>query len=173
MEHHHHHRPPKEDSTISDVNSSIYKVAEAHVQSYANAVKLGSKDIKIPQIAAALHSHYGSTFTAFTLGHVATIPAGSEGEKGIASHLERFDKSGLGLDIEMVKLRVEVVAPHAAACWVTWRIRPRKEGVAAWEWTNLYGFRRSQGQEKGFWEYVVCDQEISGLVERAPDFFEL
>jgi hypothetical protein len=171
MEHHHLHKPPQEPSAIS--SGEIYKAAEAHAKSYAEAARLGSKDIAIPQIAKELHKHYGASFTAFSLGNVLTIPSGSDGAKGIETHLERFEKSGLGLDLEMTKLRVEVVSLTSAVCWVTWRLRPKKEGVAPWEWTNLYGYRQMGGMGKGYWEWAVSDQEIGGLVLRVPDFFEL
>lgn len=173
MEHlHHHHRPPQEQSAISS-GGEIYKAAEAHAKSYAEATRLGSKDIAIQQIAKELQKHYGPSFTSFSLGHVTAIPAGADGAKGIEAYLQRFEKSGLGLDIEMAKLRVEVVSTSAAVCWATWRIVPKKEGVGPWEWTNLYGYRQPMGGGKGFWEWAVSDQEIGGLIQRVPDFFEL
>lgn len=174
MEHHHHQKPPQEPSATS-TGSDIYKAAEAHAKSYAEAVRLGSKDINAAQIAQELHKHYGASFTHFSLGNVGTIPGGSDGVKGIETHLERFEKSGLGLDLEMTKLRVEVVSSSSAVCWVTWRLKPKKEGVSPWEYTNLYGYRQPMGMAagKGYWEWAVSDQEIGGLVQRVPNFFEL
>jgi len=169
----HPHHKPTQDAPKFDSSSAIYKAAEAHSKSYADVMKLASKDLSIPLVAQALHDHYGPKFTSFTEGYVVTIPRGEDGVKGIEAHLERFDKSGLGLDIEMVGLRVEGISSGAAACWITWRIHPRKPELQPWSWTNVYGFRLPMGAEKGHWEYAVRDQEIELIIQRVPDFMEL
>ena len=167
------HRRPIHDAAKFDSSSAIYKAAEAHSKSYADVMKLASKDVSIPRVAQALYNHYGPKFTSFTEGYVVTIPGGENGIKGIEAHLNRFDKSGLGLDIEMVGLRVEGISSSAAACWITWRIHPRKPEVQPWSWTNVYGFRLPKGAEKGHWEYAISDQEIELIIQRVPDFMEL
>lgn len=170
--HHHHHHHQSSETASSEKESSIYRAAEAHSRSYAEAVRLGSKDVAVCQIAEKVHSHYGPRFTSFVLGQVLSLAGGTEeGVQRVTQHLERFNKAGLGLDIELVKLKIEVVSEDAAACFLTWRIYPQKESVAGWDWTNLYGFRRLEG--KGVWEYAVSDQEIQRLLQRVPDFFTL
>lgn len=172
---HLHHSKPKDE--VEDANSETYKAAESFAQSYANAMSLGSKDIAVEQVASKLADHYSpQTFISFNFGYITTIESPAA-KTAIQQHLERFEKSGLGIDITMESLRVEVVSKGSALCWITWRIHPKevspvKEG---WVWQNVYGYRkpRWQGHEKGFWEFNVNDNEVENLVQRIPDFMEL
>jgi hypothetical protein len=169
----HPHRKPTQDAPKFDSSSAIYKAAEAHSKSYADVMRLASKDLAIPLVAQALYDHYGPRFTTFAHNNIFTIPSGEDGVQGIENHLRRFDKSGLGLDIEMAGLRVEAISSGAAACWITWRIHPRKAEVEPWSWTTVFGFRLPMGAEKGHWEYSISDQEIELVIQRVPDFMEL
>jgi hypothetical protein len=160
----------------ADTNSETYKAAESFAQSYANAMSLGSKHIELEQVASNLADHYSpKTFTSFNFGYVTTIE-GQTSKTIIHQQLERFEKSGLGIDITMESLRVEVISEGSALCWITWRIHPKetspvKEG---WVWQNVYGYRKPRWQEseKGFWEFCVSDNEIENLVRRIPNFME-
>jgi len=172
---HLHHSKPKDQ--VEETNSETYKAAESFAQSFANAMSLGSKHVELEQITSQLSDHYSpKTFISFKFGYVTTIE-GQTAQSAIQQHLERFEKSGLGIDITMESLRVEVVSKGSALCWITWRIHPQetspvKEG---WVWQNVYGYRkpRWQGSEKGFWEFCVSDNEIENLVQRIPNFMEL
>ena len=174
---HLHLRHSKAKDQVEDANSETYKAAETFAQSFANAMSLGSKDIELEQVASKLADHYSpKTFTFFNFGYVDTAE-GQATKTAVQQHLERFEKSGLGIDITMESLRVEVVSKWSALCWITWRIHP-KEGSTVkegWAWQNVYGYRKPkwQGQEKGFWEFCVSDNEIETLVQRIPDFMEL
>jgi hypothetical protein len=174
----------EDDSNTTDTQSEIYKAAQAHANSYANVMRLAAKGVEISKIAQQIHAHYGPKFVSFALGYVVSIPGDSpESIPEIANHLDRFKKAGFGLDIEMVKLRVDVYSEYAAGCQITWKIRPEREGLEPWEWMNLYGFRRvknstgggdrDEGKERGYWEYAVSDNEMANLLQRAPNFLEL
>lgn len=172
---HLHHSKPKDQ--VEDANSETYKAAESFAQSYANAMSLGSKDIEVEQVASKLADHYSpKTFTAFNFGYVTTIE-GQTAKTAIQQHLERFEKSGLGRDITMESLRVEVVSKGSALCWITWRIHPKETSSVkkGWAWQNVYGYRKPkwEGQGNGFWEFCVSDNEVENLVQRIPDFLEL
>jgi len=172
-----HLRHSKTKHQVEVADSETYKAAENFSKSYANAMSLGSKAIELEQVASKLADHYSSqTFSSFQFGYVATTE-GRATKTAIQQHLERFEKSGLGIDITMESLRVEVVSQGSALCWITWRIHPKevspvKEG---WVWQNVYGYRkpRWQEEEKGFWEFCLSDNEIENLVQRIPDFMEI
>jgi len=172
--HRHHHKTME---PVEDPNSETHKAAESFARSYANAMSLGSKDIELEQVASTLADHYSpQTFTAFNFGYVNTIE-GNTAKTTIQKHLERFETSGLGLDITMDSLRVEVVSKRSALCWITWRIHPKESSPVkeGWKWQNVYGYRKPMwdGPEKGFWEFCVSDNEIENLIQRIPDFMEL
>lgn len=174
---HLHLRHSKSKDEVEDTNSETYRAAESFAQSFANAMSLGSKDIELEQIAAKLADHYSpQSFTAFSLGYVTTVE-GPTAKNAIQQHLERFENSGLGVDITMESLRVEVVSKWSALCWITWRIHPKESSTVkeGWTWQNVYGYRKPkwEGQEKGFWEFSVSDNETESIVRRIPDFLEL
>lgn len=170
----------------------ITSAATEFTTSYANAMCLTSHlpTINVSLTAAALAAHYGPNTTAYTHGH--SVPIGSDAVAGIAMHLQRFERSGLGCDIRMADCRVEAVSDGSAMCWITWKIRPKDKGVEGWTWENVYGYRRAVGAEmgtvkriggegkeegwekpEGWWELIVSDNEVSGILERVPDFMEL
>lgn len=142
----------------------------------------------ISSVATALARHYGPQMTSYTSGYIFTFPNQADAVTGITSHLQKFENAGLGYDIFLAAHRIEVVAEGpvgSALCWLRWRIRPRKnegeggnEGdvgrIEGWEWENVYGFRRNDGEELGgHWEFVVSDDEIGELMARVPNFMEL
>ena len=65
---------------------------------------------------------------------------------------------------------MESVSAGSALCWATWKIYP-KNGVEGWSWKNVYGYRKTQDGKEG-WEFSMCDNEVEGIVKRAPRFFE-
>lgn len=86
--------------------------AEAFVQSYASAMHLAqTPDVTPTSCATALGAHYHPGMTAFTFGHKHCFETQADAVAGITSHLENFDRAGLGWDIRMEKSRVEEVSP--------------------------------------------------------------
>jgi len=56
---------------------------------------------------------------------------------------------------------------------MTWAIcPPETAAVKGWEWENVYMFRLPEGQDKGYWEAVISDNEIGSLLQRFPKFME-
>jgi len=153
------------------------EAAEAFTQSYATAMHLGAPSASTPleTVAAALAAHYGVNMASYTSGYIHNFENVPYSTAAIASHLKRFEAAGLGFDIYLKSHRIEVVSDSpvgSALCWITWAIRPKKgEG---WEWENVYGFRRNDGEERGgHWEFVVSDNEIGHLMQRVPDFMTI
>ena len=144
--------------------------AEAYVQSYASAMHTAQNpDVTTSSCAAALGAHYLPGLVAFVFGHHHSLATQEEWVGGIKQHLEKFKKSGLGYDIRLAKSRVESVSASSAMCFVTWKILP-KNGVEGWEWENVYGYRLGQDGKEG-WEFIVSDNEVAGVMQRAPEVF--
>lgn len=181
----------KKDIATMTSTTSTAAAADAFILSYARAVHLSAHTTDTSIIASAIGAHYGPRTSVYTPGRMP-VDSSSSPVAGIATHLARFERSGLGCDVRLAAHRVEVVseAGGSAMCWLKWRIRPRAEsGVGGWEWENVYGYRRKgaegEGEEKriggeegwakpeGYWELIVCDNEILGLLERMPNFTEL
>ncbi|KAF7361697.1 putative rho protein [Mycena venus] len=181
--------------------TDIVTAATSFVHSYARATALSSSTTSpahrtnIPLIAAALGAHYASNTTAYTLGHRQVFESVAAAVPLIASHLENLDRSGLGYSIRMEAHRIEPVSASSALCWITWSIQPREGcGLEGWQWEVVYGYRRAAqlGSEEagpskiggedeedrwekpeGWWEFVVSDNEISGILARVPNFMEI
>ncbi|KAL1650750.1 hypothetical protein SLS58_000868 [Diplodia intermedia] len=192
---------PLTTTAASTGRAPITAAATAFLESYARAMHLadpGSSNAAaatsadLGAVAAALAAHYGTGCTAYTLTHHVSLPSAEAWLPGIAEHLARFERAGLGCDIRLARRRVEPVSEGSALCWLTWRIRPREEaGREGWEWENVYAYRRAppggaaeegakrigaeggaEGWEKpeGWWEFIVSDNELSSLLARVPDF---
>ncbi|KAF2677105.1 hypothetical protein K458DRAFT_410005 [Lentithecium fluviatile CBS 122367] len=163
--------------------ATLKSAATAFTHSYANAMALSLQPTpSLTACAEAIASHYSPTFVAFALGgppvKMQNLYPGATQADVVAKHLERFDKAGFGWRVKMVRFEVFVLSEEggSAQCWITWEIEPRQAcGVEAWRWTNVYGFRKGggEGEGGGCWEYAVSDQEMKGLVDRCPGFFEL
>ncbi|KAL0259480.1 hypothetical protein SLS55_005217 [Diplodia seriata] len=197
---------PLTTTAASTGRAPITAAATAFLESYARAMHLAdpsntgtSKNLGV--VAAALAAHYGTGCTAYSLTHHVSLPSAEAWLPGIAEHLARFERAGLGCDIRLARHRVEPVSEGSALCWLTWRIRPppSREGGAGregWEWENVYAYRRAppgggpeegatrigaaegagaEGWEKpeGWWEFIVSDNELSSLLARVPDFMTL
>ncbi|GME32749.1 hypothetical protein B0H13DRAFT_1937502 [Neofusicoccum parvum] len=178
----------------------ITAAATSFTHSYARAMSLSSPAARapIPLVAAALGAHYAADTTAYTLGHRMVFASAAAAAPGIAAHLARFERSGLGCAIAMAALRVEPVSAGSALCWVTWAIEPRAGGPfegRGWRWENVYAYRRpveeggagaerrwvggdeagGEGWEvpEGWWEFMLSDNELLSILERVPNFMEL
>lgn len=148
--------------------------AEAFVKSYADAMELSlQSNTTVEACAHALASHYTPATMNFTMGHQTSANGVPDfWLTGINAHLKRFNKSGLGWKIHLKSARVEPLSSTAAACFLTWEIEPAKgEG---WAWENIYGWRGNQDAGgKGYWEYIVSDNEVGELIKRFPEFMQL
>lgn len=144
--------------------------AQIFVQSYASAMHTAqSPDATSTSCATALASHYLPGMTRYTFGHKHCFETQADSVAGIKAHLEAFERSGLGYDIRLRRSSVESLSSHSAICWLTWGITP-KNGAVGWSWQNVYGYRLGQGGEEG-WEFVVTDNELAGVMQRAPKEF--
>ncbi|MDI1492266.1 MAG: hypothetical protein OHK93_003478 [Ramalina farinacea] len=149
---------------------SVKESATAFAQSYAAAMHLGQQASTTPESCGeALANHYLPTFTAYVMGTQTQIVADTR-IAGVTDHLQKFQKHGLGMDVRLKALRVEVVSELGSAlCWITWEVFP-KNGQSGWAWENCYGYRKTQDKE-GF-EFSVSDNEIALLAQHCPGFFE-
>ena len=158
--------------------------AEAFCRSYSDSLGLTSRDKEntSEKTAEALFSHYlQQGFTAFTFGQHATFGDKDASTASIKRYLDKWNDLGLGLDFSMDDFRVEVVSdlgPQGgglALCWITWSVQPPPESAwsgKGWNWENVYAFRVPPGQENGYFEFVVSDNEMSGLLQRIPNFMD-
>ena len=146
--------------------------AEAFVQSYASAMHTAQdQDVTISSCAAALGAHYLPGLTSYAFGQQFSLSTRDEWIEGVKRHLEKFEKSGLGYDIRLAKYRVESVSAGSAMCYVTWQILP-KNNVEGWDWENVYGYRLGLDGKEG-WEFIVSDNEVAGVMQRAPQAFAI
>ncbi|KAF2170436.1 hypothetical protein M409DRAFT_19257 [Zasmidium cellare ATCC 36951] len=159
---------------------NITQKAEAFIQSYKRAMEKSlAPSPSLTECAAALASHYKPGFISFAFGQATDLtsnPQTTSPETIVAKHLERFDKAGFGWKVRLARHEIQVYSQGSAQCWLTWEIEPK--GLEGWRWTNIYGFRLLPDERgvlvgEGVWEYCVSDQEIGGLLERCPKFFEL
>jgi hypothetical protein len=121
--------------------------------------------------AIGIAGHYGFPFTAFTLGDVSTFDDREEANRRVTSHLERFAAVGLGTAIGLQASEIVPVSERLALCHLTWEIRPA-DGTPPWTWTNVYALR--EAADAGlYFEASFADNEITGLLERFPEFFTL
>ncbi|KAF8139490.1 hypothetical protein K438DRAFT_1995959 [Mycena galopus ATCC 62051] len=161
----------------TDTRPPITAAATAFVESYARAMSFSSPTFphsgNIPFIAAALSAHYSNT-TAYALGHPYIISVQKTTE-----HLEKLERSGLGYE-------------PGEGC-----------GVEGWQWENVYGYvygyRRAfqpsgvvmefeagaknwigeegevNGWEKpeGWWEVILCDNEVLEIFAKVPNYMEI
>ncbi|KAK4495067.1 hypothetical protein PRZ48_013394 [Zasmidium cellare] len=159
---------------------NVRKKAEAFVLSYKRAMEMSLEPgVSRTACADALASHYKDGFISFTFGQAITLSNDPQGKPNyviVAEHLEKFEKAGFGWKVRLATYNIEVYSEGSAQCWLTWEIEP-KNGQG-WQWTNIYGFRLLPNEKgelvgDGIWEYAVSDNEIAGLLERCPTFFQL
>lgn len=157
--------------------NAVKAAAEAFSRSYGEAIDLTQQEgVSAERIATALVQHYSPKIVCFDHGY--TITAGDEPkfwQTNVTTHLQRFQKTGLGWKMKLRDYRVEVLSDSAAACHLTWEFLPSRG--ESWSWTNVYGWRdgdaMSPNGSKGAFEYVVSDNESGELMRRIPGFMEL
>lgn len=120
--------------------------------------------------AEAIAGHYGFPYVSFTSGYISTFSDRDEANASVQAHLDRFERSGLGLDIRLAGFRVEAVSGGSALCHLKWEIHP-ENGHAGWAWDNVYGLRQSEDAQH--FEFNISDNEIGELLARYPDFMNL
>jgi hypothetical protein len=167
-------------TSTPDNNNTTTALASAFVKSYGSAIALTQNpNTTAQEISTALVRHYAPTFTAYDHGYTISAPANDTNMDfwltGVTTHLKRFQKSGLGWDMQLSDFRVEVVGEAEAKCHVTWSIKPLdREG---WAWTNVYVWRDEGevGEDglRGLFGSVVSDEETERLMQRVPGFVQL
>ncbi|SNS93531.1 hypothetical protein SAMN06295912_1255 [Sphingomonas laterariae] len=120
--------------------------------------------------AQALADHYGFPYVSFTGGHISRFDDRDEADAMVQAHLDRFERSGIGIDIRLANYRVEPVSGGAALCHLDWEIHP-KNGAAGWSWSNVYGLRQTPDSQH--FEFNVSDNEFGELLARYPDFMSV
>lgn len=118
----------------------------------------------------AIAGHYGFPYVSFTSGHISTFKDQAEADAMVQAHLDRFERSGLGLDIRLADFRVEAVSGGSALCHLKWEIHP-ENGDQGWAWSNVYGLRQTDGAQH--FEFNISDNEIGELMTRYPNFMSL
>ncbi|KAH9216130.1 hypothetical protein DL95DRAFT_407807 [Leptodontidium sp. 2 PMI_412] len=132
---------------------SIETAANEFIKSYASAVSLEtySPPTSLDAMAPKLAKHYLPNFTFFSPGHVRPSPTQATTETIIKEHIQRYIKSGVGLDLREAGSRVHVMSEGSAVCWMRFKIVPdpewkggvHGEGKGGWEWENCYFYRRT------------------------------
>lgn len=136
--------------------------ANAFCRSYGEAMASGG--------AAALADHYGFPYVSFTGGYVSRFEDRAEALAMVQAHLDRFARSGLGVDIRLIDHRVEPVSGGSALCHVRWEIHP-ENGAPGWAWSNVYGLRQTADAQH--FEFNISDNEFGELLARYPDFMSV
>lgn len=136
--------------------------AAAFCRSYGEAMATGG--------AGRLVDHYGFPYVSFTLGHVSRMEDRADADAAVQAHLDRFERSGLGVDIRMAEHRVEPVSGGSALCHIRWEIHPQN-GAPGWSWDNVYGLRQTPDAQ--YFEFNVSDNEFGELLGRYPDFMSV
>ncbi|KAF2757449.1 hypothetical protein EJ05DRAFT_486503 [Pseudovirgaria hyperparasitica] len=122
-------------------------------------------------------SFYFSSLSSYSHGSVTPVD-----EDVYRTYLCAYFEHGLGLNLSVAKERLVMVhaGPDAkgdimgSGVWfVTYKIDPL-DGLEAWEWEDVYGVRARRGsdgkRELGF-EWVVADNEVTGLMVHRPVIF--
>ena len=168
----------------------IRSAAEDHVLSYARAINPGqpadssAPSVTTATIASSITDHYLLPgFVAFAFGTSSTFSSRKETIDMTQQHLDRYVKSGLGLDIRLGSYEIKTVSEGSAVCWMAWTVHPpsetvdasgdRDSGASVWTFRNLYCFRIRPDDERGYWEFAISDNEVKALLEKVPNFFEL
>ncbi len=118
----------------------------------------------------AIAGHYGFPYISFTSGYISSFSDAAEANAMVQAHLDRFERSGLGLDIRLADFHVVPVSSGSALCHLTWEIHP-ENGDEGWAWLNIYGLRQSADAQH--FEFNISDNEIGELLSRYPDFMTL
>ena len=141
--------------------------AEAFANSYGEAMHSGRLPTTTPQACAeALVKHYLPGFTAFVCGIQARVGNSEEALARVTAYLEKFEKYGLGMDVRLKNVKVQVVSEGSALCWMTWEVHP-KDGKQGWDWENVYAYRKMEDGREG-WEFSVSDNETKMLAKNWP-----
>ena len=134
--------------------------AEDFCRSYGQAMKDGS--------GTALAGHYSFPYVSFTNGWISIFKDQAEADESVSSHVARFERRGLGVDIRLSDFRVEPVSEGSALCHLRWEIFPADD-TPGWSWGNIYGLRVREDGGMAF-EFNISDNEIGELLGRFPDF---
>lgn len=155
---------------------NIKEKAEKHCISFAAAMALPDTNpaATTTDIANALFNHYQPIgFTAFSLGIKRQLGTRDHVVPAMTEYLDKCLIQCLGLNVRMESYRVRPFSPTSALCYLSWRyFPPRGSLIKSWAWESLYLFRLSRENDKGYWEFCLTDNEMSGMLERFPGFYD-
>ena len=77
----------------------------------------------------------------------------------------------VGLEIHPKTQRIETYSDTAALCHLTREIVPKDSREFGMDGC-VYGYRAVE-DGRGHWVFVLCDQEIEGILKRVPNVLEL
>lgn len=156
--------------------TSIIEKAELHCRSFASAMALPDTNpsATTTDIAEAMFLHYQhSGFTAFSLGATRALGTKEQVVPAMTQYFDIWINRGLGLNVRMEDFRVQSFSPSAALCFITWRYYPPAySDVESWAWESLYVYRIKVGEQVGYWEFCVTDNEMTSILSRFPDFYD-
>lgn len=149
----------------------IRNKAEEFVRIYEKAISLGTT-VDSAQHAKAIQDCYVSKdFVVLSHGSVQLLNSNETGLANTKAYLDRWAEVGAGVNYKLVSHRIEVVSGTSAMCFLTWSVvPPAGSSVEGWEWENVYFFRLLPGEQTGWWEGCISDNEIGTLLQRFPDF---
>lgn len=156
--------------------TAITAKADAYCHSYAKAVAAGVTDPSLTpaQVAERIFDHYQPEgFVSFAFGTMTKFGDKEAMMPSMTAYMQQWIDYKLGLDIRMDKYKIRAVSTNHALCYITWSIHPPADsGIGGWNWENVYSFRVPIGQETGFWDFTICDNETGGLMSRFPRFMD-
>lgn len=143
---------------------NIHSAAEAAVTAYSAAIALGGNySYPLPMLASRVSSFFIPNYTSYSLGKMSVSPNQSVVARNFeATYSEWRISDGPGTVVQAIHHKVQPVSNTSALCWLTYHIDPQN-GLLPWEWTNVYGFRRTEEKFTngldGGWEFAIGDNE--------------
>nr|POE88059.1 hypothetical protein CFP56_11288 [Quercus suber] len=149
-------------SNKADFRSEVESFATEYAGIWSTAK--ASKSDGAPEVAKTAADHYRPGFTFFTNGQIERFESRDEAATLMKGEMRAGIDAGVGVHMTLKNLRVEIVSKSSALCWITFVFHPAAgSGHDEWSFENVYGYRaESEGVAAGF-EFVIRDQEASGL----------
>lgn len=144
-------------------------------ESFVKAAGLGhTQNATTATIAGAMFSHWHQEkFIVFAQEGRMEFSDKETSVPKLTQILDKFIDHGLGLDVRLEKYRVEPVSSSSALCFVTVSVHPPSESkIATFSWENVFLYRVPPGQEDGYFDFGVFDNEFAALLQRVPTFFQ-
>lgn len=143
---------------------NIHSAAESAVKAYSAAIALGANySYPLPKLASHVSTFFMPNYTSYSLGEINLSPNQSVVASDFESIYSEWRSNGQpGTVIQIIHHKIQPVSNSSAICWLKYHIDPQN-GLPEWEWTNVYGFRRTEEKFTnglyGGWEFAVEDNE--------------